>query len=102
MSSSCPSLGSGGPEGHFLAAALPYGLLRRQLLGAVDCEPRTEPAPPGPEPAPAGEGRLGLQAGRDHSRGLALAALATRAEAAAVRPLRKMQGSRVEDVLERP
>lgn len=36
------------------------------------------------------------------SRGLALAALATRAEAAAVRPLRKMQGSRVEDVLERP
>lgn len=95
MSSSCPSLGSGGPEGHFLAAALPYGLLRRQLLGAVDCEPRTEPAP-------AGEGRLGLQAGRDHSLGLALAALATRAEAAAVRPLRKMQGSRVEDVSERP
>lgn len=33
-------LGGSGPERHFLAAALPYGLLRWQLLGAVDGEPR--------------------------------------------------------------
>lgn len=59
-------LGSGGPEGHFLAAALPYGLLCWQLLGAMDSELRTEPAPPGPQAAPAGEGRQGLGAGRDH------------------------------------
>uniref|UniRef100_A0A8P0SRH9 2-(3-amino-3-carboxypropyl)histidine synthase subunit 1 n=2 Tax=Canis lupus familiaris TaxID=9615 RepID=A0A8P0SRH9_CANLF len=49
-------LGSGGPEGHFLAAALPYGLLCWQLLGAMDSELRTEPAPPDPQAAPAGEG----------------------------------------------
>uniref|UniRef100_A0A8I3S0G4 2-(3-amino-3-carboxypropyl)histidine synthase subunit 1 n=2 Tax=Canis lupus familiaris TaxID=9615 RepID=A0A8I3S0G4_CANLF len=51
-----PLLTPGGPEGHFLAAALPYGLLCWQLLGAMDSELRTEPAPPDPQAAPAGEG----------------------------------------------
>lgn len=55
-----PPLGGGGPAGHFLAAALPHGLLCWQLLGAVDREPRTRPALPGTPPACAGEGRQGL------------------------------------------
>lgn len=56
-----PPLGSSGPEGHFLATALPHGLLRRKLLGAMDSEPRTGPARPRPA---CGEGRQGLQGDR--------------------------------------
>lgn len=56
-----PPLGGSGPEGHFLATALPHGLLCRQLLGTVDGEPQTGPALPGPSPACPGEGRQGLK-----------------------------------------
>lgn len=89
--------GGGGLEGHFLAAALPYGLLRQQLLGAVDGEPRAGSAAPGPRPAGPGEGRKGHQ-GRP--RGLGAAAQAARAEAAALRPLREMHDSGVGNVAE--
>lgn len=44
-------LGSRGPEGHFLAATLPHGLLRWQLLRTMDSEPRSGPATPGSLPA---------------------------------------------------
>lgn len=61
-------LGGGGPEGHFLAAALPNGFLRWQLLRALDREPRTGSAPSCSWAAHCGKGRRGLR-GR---RGLAL------------------------------
>lgn len=89
--------GGGGLEGHFLAAALPYGLLRQQLLRAVDGEPRAGSAAPGPRPAGPREGRKRLQ-GRP--RGLGAAAQAARAEAAPLRPLREMHDSRVGNVAE--
>ncbi|PNJ22508.1 DPH1 isoform 16, partial [Pongo abelii] len=70
--------------------------LRWQLLGALDGEPRPGPPSPRPRPARAGEGRRGLPGGR-RDRAWALAAsLATRAEAAALRPRREMHRSGAE------
>ena len=89
--------GGSGLEGHFLAAALPYALLRQQLLGAVDGEPRAGSAAPGPRPAGSGEGRKGHQG---IPRGLGAASQAARAEAAALRPLREMHDSGVGNVAE--
>lgn len=54
-----PPLGSSGPKGHFLATALPHGLLRQKLLGTMDSEPRMGPARR--RPASTREGRQGLQ-----------------------------------------
>lgn len=49
-------LGSRGPEGHFLAATVPHGLLCWQLLRAMDSEPRSGPSTPGSLPACIGQG----------------------------------------------
>uniref|UniRef100_A0A8C4LNJ1 Esterase OVCA2 n=1 Tax=Equus asinus TaxID=9793 RepID=A0A8C4LNJ1_EQUAS len=80
--------GGGGPEGHFLAAALPHGLLRRQLLGTVDGEPRTRPGSPSPGPADGGEGGAEGAHGPLFRRGLRGLQLPRRAGGAA-RPLRR-------------